>query len=271
MTKRFALADYLHRIGFTGEPRRDEATLRALHALHPAAIAFENLDTLAGRPVSLEIDDVAAKLVGGGRGGYCFEHNTLLAAVLEAIGFEVGRLAARVVWNREDEDALPRTHMLLRVDTPAGERLCDVGFGGVTLTAPLELRAGIEQRADDAVFRLVEHGREHELQVRAGDRFKPMYRFDFQPQLPVDFEMMNHFVGTHPQSHFRTRLIAGRVTAAGRLGLSNNRFTCYRSDGTRAERTLETVADIHDALVNELGIAVELDAALERALGRCMT
>lgn len=270
MTERFALAGYLRRIGFEAEPRADEATLRALHALHPAAIAFENLDTLAGRRVSLEIDDVHAKLVDGCRGGYCFEHNTLLAAALEAVGFEVGRLAARVVWNREAEPALPRTHMLLRVATPAGERLCDVGFGGVTLTAPLEFRPDIEQRADDAVYRLVEAGAEYELQVRVGGRFRPMYRFDFQPQLPVDIEMMNHFVGTHAQSHFRTRLIAGLFTADGRLGLANNRFTCYRPDGTREERILGTVPELHDALVDELGIAVELDDALEQALGRCI-
>lgn len=269
MSAPLSLDAYLHRLGFEGEPRADLATLEVLHALQPAAIAFENLSTLSGKPVSLEIGDIEAKLVRAGRGGYCFEQNTLFAAALERCGFAVRALAARVVWNREGAPALPRTHMLLDVDTPAGRRLCDVGFGGLTMTAPLELTPGVAQRADDTVFRLVDLGAVYELQARVDERWKPMYRFDLQPQLAVDFEMMNHFVGTHPSSHFRTRLVAGRVTAAGRYGLANNRFTFYGRDGSREERRAGSVAELHALLVGELGIAVDLDAALEDALARC--
>jgi N-hydroxyarylamine O-acetyltransferase len=39
---------------------------------------------------------VSTKLIEARRGGYCFEQNALFAAVLEAIGFRVTRLAARV-------------------------------------------------------------------------------------------------------------------------------------------------------------------------------
>lgn len=271
MAAPIALADYCRRIGFDAAPRRDLETLAELHRLHPAAIAFENLSTFLGRHVSLELADIEAKLVRGGRGGYCFEHNRLFAAVLEASGFELERLAARVVWNREERSALPRTHMLLRVATPAGERLCDVGFGGLTLTAPLTFDAGVEQRAGDTTFRLVASGDLYELQALVDDRFKPMYRFDMQPQLPVDFEMMNHFVGTHPSSHFRTTLIAGRADETGRLGLANNRFTHYRADGTREQITARSAAELHDMLVGRFRIEIELDAVLEKALERCIS
>lgn len=265
-----AIERYCRRIGFEGAPSRDLATLAELHRLHPAAIAFENLSTLSGRGVSLELEDIEAKLVSGGRGGYCFEHNCLFAAVLEACGFGVQRLAARVVFNREHPDELPRTHMLLRVAAPGGERLCDVGFGGLTLTAPLELEPGREQRAGDTVFRLLESGGLYELQAGMDGRWNPLYRFDMQPQLPADLEMMNHFVNTHPGSHFRTKLIAARVVSDGRYALADNRFTHYRSDGSREQRSAGSVAELHDLLAGAFGIEIELDARLEAALGRCI-
>lgn len=270
MAGAIALAEYCRRIGHDAELRPDVETLTALHRRHPAAIAFENIATLTGRPVSLEPADVEAKLVAGRRGGYCFEHNRLFAAVLEQCGFDVRCLAARVVWNREDAPALPRTHMLLRVETPAGPRLADVGFGGLTLTAPLEFEPGVEQPAGDTVFRLVETGEAYELQARVGERFKPMYRFDLQPQLPADFEMMNHYVATHPGSHFRTTLIAARATESGRFALADNRFTHYRPDGTTEQRLAGSVAELHALLVDIFGIEVELDAELEDALSRCL-
>src|SRR5436853_574524 len=73
---------------------------RALQALHPGAIAFENLDPLLGRRVHLDLLSVQQKLIGNLRGGYCFEHNGLFAAALEALGFKCSTLAARVVYGR---------------------------------------------------------------------------------------------------------------------------------------------------------------------------
>src|SRR5687768_9622587 len=74
-------------------------TLDALAAIvwgHVTAIPFENLDILLGRPVRIDLPSVEAKLVGARRGGYCFEQNTLLAAVLRALGYRVTTLSARV-------------------------------------------------------------------------------------------------------------------------------------------------------------------------------
>ena len=40
-----------------------------------------------------------AKLVAGGRGGYCFEQNLLFGHVLRALGFKVQEATARVRWS----------------------------------------------------------------------------------------------------------------------------------------------------------------------------
>src|ERR1700693_5745426 len=137
MSDGFDLDAYLARIGYSGPRRADVATLRAIHGLQPTAIPFENLDPLLGRPVALDLASLQAKLVGGRRGGYCYELNTLLAAALEALGFLVVRLGARVRWRAPPErpDGA-RTHMLLRVDLAEGPYLADVGFCGRAFPPP---------------------------------------------------------------------------------------------------------------------------------------
>ena len=62
-------------------------TRRSLELLeaHIAHIPFENFDVLLGRPVRLDLEGLQSKLVMSRRGGYCFEHATLFAAVLERL------------------------------------------------------------------------------------------------------------------------------------------------------------------------------------------
>ncbi|HWC46331.1 MAG TPA: arylamine N-acetyltransferase, partial [Casimicrobiaceae bacterium] len=82
---------YFARIGDVDAPRRDLATLARLLRAHMHAIPFENLDVLLGRGIDLDLSALQAKLVGARRGGYCFEHATLFAAVLETLGFAIRR------------------------------------------------------------------------------------------------------------------------------------------------------------------------------------
>ena len=100
---------YLKRIGYAGSRSATLETLRALQVLHPLAIPFENLDTLSGRPVSLDLPSLERKLVHGRRGGYCFEQNLLFNHVLRALGFDAAALAARVVWERPADEVRART------------------------------------------------------------------------------------------------------------------------------------------------------------------
>src|SRR3972149_11563443 len=136
------LSIYFARIGFSGARRPTPETLQARPARPPAAITFENLDPLLRRPVSLELAALTDKLVDRRRGGYCYEHNTLFAAALRALGFSVTTLGARVQWNVPLATVAARSHMVLRIDLPEGPYIADVGFGRLSLTAPLRLGAG---------------------------------------------------------------------------------------------------------------------------------
>jgi N-hydroxyarylamine O-acetyltransferase len=257
---------YLARIGFTGEAGPDLPTLRALHRLQPQAIPFENLSTLLGEPVPLEIAALEDKLVRRNRGGYCFEQNTLFRHALEAIGFIVVPLAARVVWNTDYEN--PRSHMLLLVALGGTDYISDVGFGGATLTAPLELAVDDDQGTPHETFRIrLAHG-EYEVGVLLDEGWRPMYQFDLQAQRPIDYAALNHFVATHPDSHFRSRLMVGRATATGRLALADNRFVRYERGLPVAQQTIGTAEELARVLTADFGISLPDSDALEEVLAR---
>ena len=66
---------YFKRIGYVGKAELNLETIKRIHALHPEAIPFENIDPLIGVPVGLSLEQVFQKLVDRGRGGFCFEQN----------------------------------------------------------------------------------------------------------------------------------------------------------------------------------------------------
>lgn len=67
------LPAYLDRLAFGDATEPTLATLTGLHRAQVAAITFENLDVILGRGVSVELPDIAAKLVDQARGGYCYD------------------------------------------------------------------------------------------------------------------------------------------------------------------------------------------------------
>ncbi len=259
---------YFRRIDYAGARTATLATLRALQARHPLAIPFENLDSVAGLPVRLDLDSLQRKLVAAGRGGYCFEQNLLFSHVLRALGFDVMVLAARVVWERPADEVRARTHMLLLVELAEGRYLCDVGFGGLTPTAPLALDSAAEQATPHEPFRVRAIGPEFLVEARVAGSWKPLYRFDLQPQQHVDIELMNFFVMSHDESPMLGRLIAARVAPDRRLALLNGAFTVHRLDGGHERRALATVAALRDVLGGQFGIALPASAALDTALGK---
>ena len=97
MVDAFDLDAYPKRIGYRGHAGPDLATLEAIHALHPDAIPFENLDSLLRRPVVLDLAPLQAKLVAGKRGSYCFGQNTLRARrrVAAEAGFPISRFTSQ--------------------------------------------------------------------------------------------------------------------------------------------------------------------------------
>ena len=269
----FDLDAYLRRIGHHGPRMPTLATLRALCAAQPAAVPFENIDPLLGRPPSLALDAVQAKLVGRRRGGYCYELNSLLGEALRALGLQVVPLAARVVWMQPSGAPLrARSHMLLKVGLPddpsSGAFIADAAFGGHLLGAPLCLPAGTaaETAAGPAgrerIVRCVGFdgdGYAVEAELPAG--WQPMYRFTLDAQRPVDYEPLNWYTATHPASLFVGNLLAERLTPQRRAQLLNDRLTLQPHGRPPQTRRIASADDLGRVLDEVFGIDLPVPAA----------
>ena len=266
----FDLAAYFERIGYEGEAGSDLATLRAIALKHPIAIPFENLDPFFRRPVALDIESLQRKLIQSGRGGYCFEHNLVLGTALTAVGFDVTGLAARVMWNSAPGAAMPRSHMLLLVRVDGERLLVDAGFGGLTLTGPLRLAPGAEQETPHERFRLRPDGDGFVMEASLRE-WKPLYRFDLQPQMLADYEVTSWYLCHNPRSHFITSLIAARVDLDRRHALRNAELTTHHRAGPSARRLLTTPQELRDVLGDVFRIAVPADASFDNAFARIGT
>lgn len=260
---------YFQRIGYAGSREPTLQTLADIHLHHPQIIPFESLDPLLKRPVLLDTASLERKLLFSGRGGWCFEQNLLLSRVLQALGYRVTGLAARVLWNRPADEIPARHHMLLLIDgLEGGPHIADVGFGGMTLTAPLRLVPELVQATPHEPFRLTQAGDLFVLQALIAQEWRPLYSFDLQPQLLPDYQVWNWHLCHHPDSVFVSNLMAARVTLDRRYGLFNNKLSIHPLGGESQHTTLATAAELRGTLQHLFGITLPDDPGLDGALAR---
>lgn len=259
---------YFKRIHYSGDRTPNLTTLQAIHLCHPKAIAFENLNPLLKQPVRLDLPSLQTKLIDQARGGYCFEHNLLLRSVLVELGFQVTCLAARVVWNFPAGTINPQTHMLLRVDVGDQAYVVDVGFGGLTLTAPLALIPDLEQSTPHGPFRLLYTNHTYTLQAKLQSEWSSLYQFDLQERYLPDYEVSNWYVSTHPNSLFVNSLLLARPETHCRYALRDNKFTIHSLNGNTKHHVVNSVEELQNILEHyfllKLPAIAELTSVLER-------
>lgn len=264
------LSAYRERIGYHGPIAPTRASLAALQLLHVKAIPFENLDPLSGTTPRLDLPALVDKLVRSPRGGYCFEHNHLFKAVLEAFGFRPVPLIGRVLLNSPEDAQTPRSHMLLRLHCEGEDLICDVGFGGQVMTGPLRLVPGLAQETPHEPYKLERDGGLWSLRALVAGEWRLLYRFTLDPVWPIDYQVANHYVSTHPSSHFVQRLGVARVLPRGRLTLREGRLTEHRLGELSEIQEIEGDDSLRAVLAERFGIAVPDEtwaAALRRMQG----
>jgi N-hydroxyarylamine O-acetyltransferase len=213
----FDLDAYLARIGADRG-----ASLAEVHRAHATSITFEGLSAHIGEGVPLDPASLAAKLVDGGRGGYCFEQNLLLRAALESLGYEVEPHLARVRVGAAPGQIRGRTHLLLRVGDGERNWHADVGFGTGTLSEPIPWGPGEEHEQAGWRFRVVEDAGEWALQTVQEESWSDLYAFVPEPSPMIDIEINNWWTATAPESPFVAGFLVGRQWADGRrLALSD--------------------------------------------------
>lgn len=232
--------DYLRRIGIDDVPEPTLDTLFRLQKAHLYTVPYENLDILAGVPLSLKTEDLYDKIVTRRRGGYCFELNELYGWLLRQLGYGVTDFFARFL---ADEVEIPkRRHHVLKVIVPgeACAYMSDVGVGTGSPTYPIRIEENVKQRQDDLTYRLVkEEFLGWILEVYKRGEWRRLFSFTEEPQLPHDFLAISYFCEKSPDSVFNKAPMVAMRMDGGRKTLDGNEFRRFENDRV----TVKTVTD----------------------------
>ena len=242
---------YLARIGMARPDTADAANLRELHRAHLTAVPFENLSIHLDEPITLTAEALFDKIVQRRRGGFCYELNGAFALLLEALGYGVARLSARV--HGDGGFGPPFDHLALLVSTVDGADrwLVDVGFGSHS-TYPLRFDARDEQVDPGGRFTLHDAA---EGDVEVSRDGKPQYRIERRTRALADFGPTCWWQATSPESHFTQSTICSRNDGDGRISISGRKLILTNGAG-RTEELLDTDDALRSAYRKHFGIVL---------------
>jgi N-hydroxyarylamine O-acetyltransferase len=246
-------AAYLQRIGLAPPAAADAATLRVLHRAHQIAVPFENLSIHLGEPVSLDEDDLVTKIVRNRRGGFCYELNGMFALLLETLGAQVTRAAARVHGAKGLGPPFDHLALFVRLPDGSGPWLADVGFGRHSV-GPLMLDSRTEQQDQGGRFLLAETG-DGDIDVLKDGA--PQYRIELRGRSLDDFAATCWWQQTSPLSHFTQETVCSRLTEdGGRISISG-RTLIRTGGGSRTEEQLPSDDVLLAAYRDQFGITLD--------------
>jgi N-hydroxyarylamine O-acetyltransferase len=254
MTFRPNLDAYFGRIGYAGPREASLRALRSIQTLHVRSIPFENLNVLLGHGIDLDPAALERKLVHEKRGGYCFEQNTYLMHVLRSLGFEVVTHGARVRWQVGDDVLTATTHLILAVELYHQRYIVDVGFGSMSLTAPLELDNEGEQPTPHEPRRIIRRNGRYMQQSLVAGEWSDVYEFSTAEFSAADILVANWYTSTHPESRFKLNLTVARAADGVRYTLLNREFTTRHLDGRAEKRELASPSELLETLDRTFGL-----------------
>lgn len=254
---------YLTHLGLAMPTEASRENLDALIRAHLERIPFENLDALLGRPISLEAGDVLSKVTQRGRGGYCFELNTLFARLLLSLGYRVHLRPARLRFTTPDDSAIVTrlSHVVLYVELPHdSDCLVTVGMSAVGLHRPLPLKG------DTWPFRIrmLHPSKALEVSVAtSGGAVGGWMAFcKVEPCVLewADVAPLNWYSSTYPYSTMRRLLLVGRraVKDGHWLRIMNNCFIRWSpKDCIVEKRIFRAEEEVLDVLRKEFGVNLD--------------
>lgn len=229
------LDGYLKRLGITArEPSRP--ALDELHEAHVRTFTFDNVDVLLEQHPGVGLDAVQGKFAGRGRGGYCFEHSTIVAAALERLGYDVRRHLGRV-GDPAAGTQQGRSHMVVEVVLDGERLLCDPGFG-MSLLRPIPMEDGAESDQDGWPYRVVATDGGWGLQRLREAGWELAHTTDELAVKPIDVVMAHHYTSTFPGIHFRTGLMLGKHLPGRHVMVTHQSVTVRRPGEPTEHRPL---------------------------------
>ena len=230
-------AAYLSRIGWSGEIAPTLEYLTRLQVQHIYAVPFENLDLLAGIPVSLDREFLFRRIVEARRGGVCYELNRSFYDLLTALGYRADYVSGQVRLAGSLRD-----HALVLVHLEEGDYAVDVGFGDCVLP-PLPLRHGVQCPAFGSVYSVARQGALYHLRrQRPGRLPQRMYTFTAEPRTIDDVMPRFRNAAIPGRSPFSTYPVCTWQRPDGRISLINKTLT-VQTGSRRVTLPVETEAE----------------------------
>jgi N-hydroxyarylamine O-acetyltransferase len=209
-------------------------------------VPFENLDIVAGAPITLDLDAIFDKVVRRRRGGFCYELNGLFARLLDTLGYRVTLLSAQVV-HADGRESHEYDHLALRVDLEK-PWLVDVGYGDC-FREPMPLRPDSEfVDSLGRSYRLTVDGDVWEL-----TDMEPQYRFTLTPRAFPEFEPMCRWQQTE-SPWFTGHRMCTIATPDGRVTPLDDKVIVTAGD-ERTERELDE-AEVPGLLQSVFGVVL---------------
>ncbi|MAZ16107.1 arylamine N-acetyltransferase [Oricola sp.] len=252
---------YYRRLGID-RPSSDIAGLRRLQSAQMDAVTFENIDPLLGIVPDVSLEGIFDKIVGRGRGGYCFELNTLFGTALKDAGFEARRIMARV--RNGAPQGANRSHLAWIVTLDGDEWLADTGFGGSGTSIPLPLASREVQPAPTGRYRFTEDAAAGELVLEreTPDGWYSLFGFDRVPVRDADIEAANFVTARWEKAPFPSNLMLSRHTGEGRISMLNTALRIESGDGV-TKRTIGSPQEMQAVLAGDFALPVDASLAAE--------
>jgi N-hydroxyarylamine O-acetyltransferase len=220
----------LQRLDYVGPRDPSLRTLRSLQLAFLLHVPFENLDILLGREIVLSSRAVFEKIVDGERGGVCYELNILFFDLLTALGFRVDYASARMI--KKSGIGPEFDHMVLIVKLEH-DYLVDVGHGHFCRD-PLRIDGESMSSAGGYEYRVDRYGNDYALYSRhANAPWSPRFIFSRSPHHCFEFEPMNLFHQTSPDSPFTRRRLVALATDDGHLSAIDRRLIIISRKGKK--------------------------------------
>ncbi|MEO6695219.1 MAG: arylamine N-acetyltransferase [Ignavibacteria bacterium] len=225
---------YLERINYKGSTSPNLDNLRSIHKNHLYNIPFENLDIHSNKKIILDTEKLEEKILSSKRGGYCYELNGIFYALLNEMGYKVKMVSARVnngkgSWGDEFD------HMALVIELD-DLWLADVGFGD-NFIEPITIALIKPQKNLNGWFKISKYEDEsvngdYLLMSRSADNsdYSGEYIFKLDNRDWNEFEGMNEFHQTSPDSHFTRGRVCSIAKEGGRVTLNDNKLTITQGD-----------------------------------------
>ena len=242
----------LKRIVYSGPTVPTLDNLQALQMAFLLKVPFENLDIHHGREIELFPESIYEKIVSRRRGGFCYECNILFFELLNALGFQVEYLSARMVKGTAVGPEFD--HMVLLV-TLEHEYLVDVG-NGQSCREPLRIDGKNSATSEGYKYCVASHGNDFALYYQQSDaEWKPRFLFTLTPRKRLEFLEMCHYHQTSPESIFTQHRLAAIAKVEGRVSLTDMRLEI--TDGLdKKERVLGSEKEYFDVLKHYFGIEI---------------